>query len=1002
MPFLAPVFGAIGAAISGAATFLASGTIAAKVVLAGLAIAAQYAVQAIFRKEPEQPPAQASQLQTRYGENLARSIIFGTVGMAGHHIYRNAYGPGNRTVQDVYVLSHFRISGVSRVRVNGEWRTLDPATGRVQGIDASIFVGTYHGTIDQAADPGLIANSNPPGRWTADHRGAGMAYVVVTSVLDRETLPQPWDAFFEVNGAPLYDWRKDSTAGGDGAHRWANQGTWEFTTNPVLQMYALERGLLNGTERMVGKGVSGAALPLAEWSLAANICDEVVNGTRRYQSSAIVSSGEGVTHDANMRPLLEACAGSWVELVGEEYPLAGANQTPVATFTDDDLVTYEPFRYSARRSRSELVNTVAGSYIASEAFYASVPFATRIDDDALAADRERLAVSIPYGAVTVPACVDRLADIAIRASRYQGSAEICLRPKFLALKPGQWVTWQSARFGWTKQFQVLSKRLGSFGTNSARNVYLSIQEVGAGVFDPTAYQTPPPDSLVQGAPDWLFEVQNFIAAGVTVRDPETEKQYPGIRLSWDLIDDPTVTGVDIKWRPLFQPDLELSMSVPVDQVVVTLVNGLVSDTLFEVTTRPATLPNRPAAPWANWTEVRTPNSPWNDIYLPGMVEEINKFVTEATEWIGPGLRELVDDARRLTAQTVGQDFANYLDKQDLRVELASTTDDMRAEYRHLVTAATGPGSAIVVRLEELQVQVDSEIAEAISLLQTQIDEETGSLANAITALSAGTVGGDISTANFRMTASAGPSGYAARIGMEARAGGAGTYRAASLFLDVPESAAIPTRIVLVADNVVMTNGATNVTPFVFDGSVLRLGGGVRAQWANISQIIADNFQANWAQINNAVINNLTVVDGMIPSGLITTSASNSAAKTGFTGAYETIVTVSINSHTGQPITVFGTVQDIPVILNAGGEGKAYVRLSVDGQGYSVVGGPVYDSMHPDFSGSATYLMSPMGMMIWTPPAPGTYTMRLEVMVSIFGGSGTGTATGLIHATCPRY
>src|SRR5690606_8014591 len=126
---------------------------------------------------------------------------------------------------DVYVLSHFRITDVPRIQVEGVWRTIGGALNaergyRVQGIAGQIWVKVYHGTVDQAADAGLITRSNPAGRWTSDHRGAGVAYAIVTSVLDKEHLRAPWQGMFEVKGAPLYDWRKDTTAGGAGAHRW--------------------------------------------------------------------------------------------------------------------------------------------------------------------------------------------------------------------------------------------------------------------------------------------------------------------------------------------------------------------------------------------------------------------------------------------------------------------------------------------------------------------------------------------------------------------------------------------------------------------------------------------------------------------------------------------------------------------------------------------------------------------------------------------------------------
>src|SRR5690606_32671030 len=145
---------------------------------------------------------------------------------------------------------------------------------------------------------------------------------VVTSRMEADNLTAPPSLMFEVKGAPAYDPRKDTTVGGSGSHRWSDQNTWEYTDNPAVIMYNLERGIYNGTERIVGRGVAASRLPLSEWFTAMNICDETMpDGSKRYTAALIASSGDGVTHDSNMTPLREACAGSWIEGVTGEYPI---------------------------------------------------------------------------------------------------------------------------------------------------------------------------------------------------------------------------------------------------------------------------------------------------------------------------------------------------------------------------------------------------------------------------------------------------------------------------------------------------------------------------------------------------------------------------------------------------------------------------------------------------------------------------------------------------------
>lgn len=795
------LFTAIGSAISSAVggifSFLGGGSILARIALAGLSIAARYALQRAFGRDEEQAQTQASQLETRYGENLVRTVVLGTVGTAGHRIYRNAYGRGNAIIQDVYVLSHFRINGVTRVRFKGQWCDLggteDAEKGfRLQGVEAEIWVKVHSGTMDQAADYALVNYANPTGRWTVDHRGAGVAYAVVTSVLHREHLPSPdWSPLFEVEGAPLYDWRLDSTAGGSGAHRWADQSTWSFTTNPVVMMYALERGIFNGSELIVGKGADASDLPLSEWSVAANICDELIEAVRRYQASCIVSSGDGVTHDNNMQPLLAACAASWLELAGEEYPIVGANQASVATITDDDVVTGEPFRFSAKRPRTELVNTVAGTFVDPANFYASVPIATRIDAGALAADRERLAVSIGYGAVTVAACVDRLADIAIRASRYQARADICLRPKFLALKPGQWLTWTSERYGWTKVFQVMSKRLGGFGTNSCRNVYLALQEVGEGVFDPTAYATVPPDALGQGAPDYQSELQNFQLSPYVVVNDEGQ-QYPAIRATWDAPDDPTVVGIEIQYRPQFQPEAQVQHpTLASDVLAATLVNGVVSSTVFEGRHRLVTFPYR-VTPWSDWSEVTTPAAPQTDVLVSlkqtqaDIINLASKLVAFQRE-----VSERVETLAASTAEGLGASTQEFS-------AIVRTSQALAASYLFLDAAVTENADGIQAA------------ATAILGVQASVNTLSGTLS----------AGGLIS---FEAQVPA-PSGVLSQINILARASDADDFIQSGFVIQVLSDggSGFTSRIVVLSDVFAVSDGTNTNLPLVYEGGVLKL------------------------------------------------------------------------------------------------------------------------------------------------------------------------------------
>nr|WP_278374907.1 DUF1983 domain-containing protein [Brucella anthropi] len=793
MPFLAPIFTGIAGIVSSVAAWAAASPILAGIAQTAFGIALKYAVNALF---PPKTQSRASELETQYGSNIPRSVILGTCATEGHHIYRNSYGSGGRLIQDVFVLSSFRITAVNRVRYNGEWRNLTqqdadgywlvPNEGTSGDDHDNVRVKFYYGTMDQQAEPTLINNARPAGRWTANHRGAGVAYAIVFSELRKngDGLTSPAKLLFEVVGAPEYDWRKDSTVGGSGSHRWEDQGTWEYSDNPAVHAYNLERGFFNGTQRMVGKGVRASRLPLAEYTQAANICDETMpDGSKRYRAHAIAKDGPGANHDANLNPILEAMCGSWVERVDGEFPIAGAPQAIVATITDDDIKRGAPLRFSAKRKRTELINTVAASYVSPDDFYETKDAATRIDAGALAEDRETLASAIPYAAVTDVRQVDRLADIAIRGARYQASAEIVVHPKFLdKIKEGRWVRWNSAKYG-DRTFQVLTRELGGVNTDGARDISIALQEISNGVFDPTAYETNPPNIIVVPPPQYLAEVQNFkVIPFIVVADGQGE--IPAARLLWDSIDDISVIGVNIEYWPANDPSQVFTRFVTWDVTNVILSEGLTSLTDWFVRTR-LRVDNGRAVAWSAATPFTTLNARGDD--SPVDYERLDSDLNGLINWMTDDRRELIRQAQENATGTADSALKGYSNVLRLSQQLTSTFGSAKAQWKQDIFVATGPNSAIGQQLTEINAQLFTDDgASVIDLMQARVDGVEGdvtALSNAMTEVNA-SVDGTVANAAWRMTAQAGSGGSSVKISAFARLGIGDTWKQAGWFVNV--------------------------------------------------------------------------------------------------------------------------------------------------------------------------------------------------------------------------
>lgn len=843
--------------IVGLGSWLFGGTVLANIVLGGLLVAAKYALTSIFS---EKPKSSASATETKYGENLVREVGLGVFGTMGHHVYRNAFGKGNRMVQDVFKLSDFRCTELLRVQMDGEWKSLSPneetkygdTWGRkVLGVHegGEVWVRFYQGNMFQGADTQLMSYANPAGRWTPDHRGAGICYVVVTSRMEADNLTQPPSLMFEVRGAPLYDPRFDTSVGGSGPQRQNDQNTWVFSDNPAVMMYNLERGIYNGTEKIVGRGVAASRLPLSEWFTAMNICDEIMpDGSKRYTAALIATSGDGVTHDTNMTPLREACAGSWIESVLGEYPLAGANQATVATITDDDIAWEKPFQLSMSRTRTELVNTVAASYVSPDAFYETTSLTTRIDAAALAQDRERLAAKVDYSAVTDHRVGDRLADIAIRASRYQANGSFTVHPKFLALQVGQWVEWQSARYNRTIKFQVHSKALGALGSDGVRDVTLTWQEVGDGIFDPTAYTTNPPVPVPNGNPDYLAEVQNFNAIpNLVVGD--NGGMHPGIRLYWDAIDDITVAGVDIQYWPDNDPSQVFTDYVTQDVTVFQIVNGLTSLTDWWVRTRLHVASGTRPVAWAAPVMVKTLDAGGDD--NPIDYEGLDSDVRGLINWVTDNTRELIRQAEEQATLTASNHDSNYSDIQRLGRQLTSTTGTLRGEWKEDIYVATGPNSVIVQQLTTLNAEMAGKAdAKVVQLLQTRVDGVEGDLtavANAVTQVNA-SVDGTVSSGTWRMEVQAGSAGYTSKISAFARVGNGDGWKQAGWFVNVSPT---QSQLVLMADQVAIadTSNPNNTTyPFVSQNGEIYMQN-VRLATLRFDRLLSNNDKLELNGIN---------------------------------------------------------------------------------------------------------------------------------------------------------
>ncbi|MCV0348448.1 MAG: phage tail protein [Nitratireductor sp.] len=977
MPFIGAAIGAVVSAVGAVASFIGGlGFIGKLVIGIGLNLAAS----ALMKRKQQAPEPSGVKIQTEYGADVPRQVACGLVGIAGHEVHVNTFGNDNGWLQDVYQLSDYPCTSLERVAINGEWVTLDaPQANGFRQVTSGEYAGLawikfIDGTQTEA-DPDLVDNANPTGRWGTSCVGVGNAYVIVKAKYDREKTVGMPDVFFELKGAPLYDWRKDDTVGGSGPHRWNDFSTHEWTDNPIVIEYNYRRGLAVNGDLFCGMEMQPSDLPLDKFTAAANVCDEVVEGEKRYRCSIMLDCT--ATHGDNIQSLMKSCGGVVIDAPDGSWPMIGAAQPVVATITDDDLVVGEPVRWQAKRSMSELVNSISGTHPDPGQLWSMVGYESIVLDSAIVVDRRTRDLAMDFPTVMSARQAKQLASIYAAENRLEATAELTLRPRWRGLKAGDWIVWQSERYG-TLTYLVTESTLYSLDNRGPRNVRLALQQRDASIYDAVTVPVPvvpyPP-----GKPVYLQEVQNLQLAGVTAGSGT--KLMPAIQAVWDGIDDVTVVGVELEWWPTDEPTSRASMSKPSDETIAVLTEGVVSDTEYQVRTRLITSPQRPVA-WSNPKAVVTLNQPNTDTAVD--YEAVGEFVNEASEWLNYNTREEIERGLDNATKDMADFDQQYGNVQRLRRELASTYGNAEASWNEAIFVATGPGSAISQQLVQLDAKIDTSIAGVTTLFSAEISAVNGKVtanSNAITAVTA-TVDDVSAEGNFRMEVSAGPSGYSSRIGAQARVGGAGAWRSASWFLDVPSNELDPTRFAALANQFVFTDGSDNFRPVVIQNGAL----------------YADQLYVDWAKITNVSIGTAQIANAAITSAKIADLSVDTLKLAG------NAINVTNSAFSAGSIFVSGFQTDVQSVTLDVPADALFVRCIFTAQTSNLNFIPIFNFyVDGNFLLTDETRRSPFQReFVWMTPTPGVHTFLIKMVASGAGlNQGWDVSQRRLHVAAQR-
>lgn len=770
MPPVGVALGAIGTAIGGALTVGAplAGTgllagAAMKATIGGIAVkaftqlaagVALSALSAALQPKPGVQGTRGTRVQISTGEDAPQSFILGRHVTAGDLVYHSSWGaPGdtpNEYYSQVIELSDWP-SRLRRVWVNGEWVDLkgeDPVgRGRaVAGYEKKsrdrLFVKFYDGT-QTAADPYLVSRfgSDPQEPWTADMIGRGVTYMVGTAGAKDDVHRVDPQYRVELDGLH-YDPRRDSTAGGSGAQRWGDWRTWEPSTNLVVLIYNVMRGIHDPVtgEHVWGGREPASAFPVSVWFAAMNACDveiDVGGGATEptYQGGLEVRVDEEPA--AIVEELLKACEGQIADLGTHWHIRVGAPSAPVATITAEDVIVTEPATFEPFVGLDQTYNGVAARYPDPESGW-EVRDAPLVRSDRFQEEDggRRSIADLSLPAVFSGTQVQRLQEAGLKDHRRMRCIVRVLPPDFRPLAPLDEVIYHEPSLGFVNA--LFSAEMVEDLSSGCKLV--AMRERDPDDYDPPSEYLPLPVTPGQRPPLAPMPVAGFAVEGAVWEDSGGRARASAIRLSWDPAIGDDVDGilyrVRLRDRPMHEPVRDWAPSIAGEEVeelwmalpgepVMALPDEPVMAAYFDDPSAGAVL-IRHGVVGGNWYQVdaaydRAGNTPrwcgWMDVLAPvvGLIED--DFAEE--------FRDKIDTAAENAAHA-RDDVLEVKDRIDAVEETIDTTvAETLTGILDRVGLAEDEIAGIAGGLQAVEALVAGIDPDALSDLEALVDEIVG-------------------------------------------------------------------------------------------------------------------------------------------------------------------------------------------------------------------------------------------------------------------------------------
>jgi len=454
----------------------------------------------------------------------ARTIVYGKSRVSGTIVYLSTTGTKNEFLHIVLTLAGHEVEAIDEVYFNDELVPLvsNTPTGFYAGVAR---INKKRGVPGDLADQDLIDDTIglTDGKWTANHKLSGIAYLYVRLTWDAEKFPSGIPNISAViRGKQVLDPRTGNTA---------------YSANAALCLrdYLLDTSL--------GMGMTAAEVDDTAFGVAATICEEqvqilpvspVVNENRYEANGVIVTSA---SPDENIGKLLSAMGGLIAYTGGRIVPYASAYRIPTVTLTEKHFVG--PLNVQTRTSARDRVNSVKGVYVSETNNWQVTDFPTISSATYVTADNNNVFfrdVVLPF--TTSPSCAQRLAVLELRRAREEITFSARFRLEAMQVRAGDTVMITNEKLGWSsKVFEVMEWNFASDGTPPQVFIDMTLRETASSVYSwtvsdeiavPDSPNTTLPNPFTLGAPTNLA----LTADGTTQFLQADGTAIPRIKVAW--------------------------------------------------------------------------------------------------------------------------------------------------------------------------------------------------------------------------------------------------------------------------------------------------------------------------------------------------------------------------------------------------------------------------------------------------------------------------------------